>query len=142
MLKSILITALVTVVCVGFSGCEKKPPIANGKDVLTNEQYNALRSELGLLNKNGQKGQATATHSQEKNISMANGSAYFRNYEYGKAVAEFEAVLEKNPDNARAWYMLGSSLEKMNQTDQAQAAYKKSYDLMVNQGYVPKESLM
>lgn len=136
-----VVTGLAVVLFFGMSvlmvSCAKKTPVANGKNILTVEQYNQLMAKMKVEPEkktgNGAAAAATATEAG----SFAEGARLYREEQYGQAATAFQGVLKTEPGNSRAWFLLGSCQEKAGNLDEAQGSYKKSYDLMVKQGYIP-----
>lgn len=135
----IVIIAVLALVAIFAISCKKKePPLVDGKTVLTVAQYNQLigRMKDDLANSAGNE-QAV------KSDLFSEGSRYYREERFGDAATAFDNLIKENPENARAWFMLGSCREKMGDLTQAQQAYKRSYDIMVKQGYIAESrSLM
>lgn len=116
--------------------CEKKAPVANGKNILTLEQYNQLMAKM-KVEPDKKNGDAAATAAGTDTGSFAEGARLYREEQYAQAASAFQGVLKAEPGNSRAWFLLGSCQEKAGNLESAQDSYKKSYDLMVKQGYIP-----
>lgn len=129
----IILTLVAIVGLVFAAGCEEGAPVVNGKNVLTVEQYNKLMASMQHNSENGNGAQAQLT-------AMEEGSRLYRLGQYSKAASVFQGIIGSEPENSRAWFMLGNSYEKGGQLEQAQSAYKTSYDLMVKKGYIPDAS--
>jgi Flp pilus assembly protein TadD len=56
---------------------------------------------------------------EKSSVREALGRAYFRNRQFEKAAAEFEAVVETHPVNDYAHFCLGRALSKTGQTKRA-----------------------
>src|SRR5207344_3070560 len=56
---------------------------------------------------------------EKSSVREALGRAYFRNRQFDKAAAEFEAVVESHPVNDYAHFCLGRALTKTGQTRRA-----------------------
>lgn len=128
----IVVIAVLALVAIFAISCTKKePPLVDGKTVLTVAQYNQLIGRMKAdLAKNG------VTEEAAKSDLFSEGSRYYREEKYGDAATAFDGLVKENPENSRAWFMLGSCYEKMGDLAQAQQAYKRSYDIMVKQGYI------
>lgn len=128
----VMLAGLLGLAGVLFVSCEKQPPLTNGKNILTLEQYKQLQTKMGAVEKKKEE----AVQSIRAN-PFSEGTAYLRQEQYKQAAVSFEQAVKVEPNNSRAWYLLGTCYEKNDQIEQAQLAYKTSYDLMVKQGYIP-----
>lgn len=66
------------------------------------------------------------------------GMVAYLDREWSQAEQLFQQAVQANPNNADAWQLLGSSLDHQQKFDAAREAYKKAYDLRLNQGYEPE----
>ncbi len=127
-----MITVLVLMAAVMIS-CEEGTPKVNGKNVLTLDQYNKLMASMQSgVGVKGAGAQDAATS------GMSQGVELFQSGQYNEALSVFQGIVTSEPENSRAWFLLGNSFEKLGQIQQAQDAYKTSYDLMVKKGYIPE----
>ncbi|MDR0868782.1 MAG: tetratricopeptide repeat protein [Planctomycetota bacterium] len=124
------------VLCVlSLTACQnhKKVAKANGSTVLTVAQYNALAAKMKA---GAPVASAEATPNAAAGDTFGLAAALYQNHDYAGAAREFENVTGGNPDHSQAWYMLGASYEHLGDIERAQTAFKKSYDLLVAQGYI------
>ena len=132
MRNMVVLTGILGLAGMLFTACSNQPPKADGKKVLTVEQYKELQAKLG----DAEKRKENAADQANKASPMEDGAVFLRQERYQQAAAAFEQAVKADPNNSRAWYLLGTCYEKAGQIDQAQLAYKTSYDLMVRQGYI------
>lgn len=139
MRKMVMLTGVLSLAGVFFTACTEndQPPKADGKTVLTAEQYKELQAKLG----DAQKAKNNAGEQVAQSSPMLDGMNHLRQERYQQAAASFEMAVKAEPGNSRAWYLLGSCYEKTGQIEQAQLAYKTSYDIMVRQGYIPSATM-
>lgn len=111
-----------------------KTAIVDGKTVLTNQQYEAMLVKLK------QEMQPLDEQIAEIGAGGANnfdsGVLFYQKHDFANAATEFSSVVKNNNKNSKAWYLLGSCYEQIGDLTLAQEAFKRSYDLMVEQGYV------
>ncbi len=138
MRKMVVLTGILGLAGMLFTSCSDQPPKADGKSVLTAAQYKQLQAKLG----DAEKRKNAATDQANKSSAMEDGAVYLRQERYQQAAASFEQAVKADPNNSRAWYLLGTCYEKAGQIDQAQLAYKTSYDLLVRQGYIPSANTL
>lgn len=64
--------------------------------------------------------------------NIDNGNSYFHNGKYLEAVAEYNVVLQINPDNPNILYNKGVSLMKLRRHDEAIACFDKVMEINPN----------
>ena len=64
------------------------------------------------------------------------GMAYFARSDYERALADFKAGVEANPEDARTYYYAGIVLSVLRRDGEAEAAFDKSIELNVYQPYL------
>jgi tetratricopeptide (TPR) repeat protein len=70
---------------------------------------------------------ATPTPSADEHLDM--GIDYLDQGQFDQAIAEFQATIELNPDDAEARYNLGLAYQKQDKLDEAAAAYQEALQL-------------
>ena len=62
-------------------------------------------------------------------LNLAAANKLFNDKEYDLAIAAFNKVLETDPSNATAWFIIGASNQGLNKEAQAIAAFEKAIEL-------------
>lgn len=68
--------------------------------------------------------------------SEAEAAAFFTRRDWSNAAWAYEAATDRTPQNAEAWYRLGSSLHRLRRYDQAISAYSHAVELGIKNEYV------
>ena len=63
---------------------------------------------------------------------MTAANEFYKQQKYQEAVASFGEVLKDEPQNGRAWYLLGMSLHSLGKYEQAIAAFEKNVAIVGN----------
>ena len=123
-MKNIIIVKLI-VFLLATSACYQKNPASNIKLAQT------PASSSPVIEKSVEPSNQTVEPPNQKNKSGDYNTAlnYFNSKNYGKAAAEFEAVVETDAKNQAAHLHLGRSYQALNKTEEAVGAYKKAIEL-------------
>jgi Flp pilus assembly protein TadD len=138
-LKKIDLGAVALSLMFSLAACQKdRAPHANGSTMLTLAQYEELNAKV----KDAALAETTAAAEAGAKSGVAAGdnfglaAALYQNHDYVGAVRKFEKVVAADANNSKAWYMLGAAYEQTGDIERAQTAFKKSYDILVAQGYI------
>ena len=77
---------------------------------------------------------STTALSQTSKSAADEANALFQAQKWVEAVKAYEAIAKTEPDNGRAWYRLGVSLQHMRKYEQAINAYQQAVEKMQAQG--------
>lgn len=72
---------------------------------------------------------AIASSAQSSINSMERANEFFQKQDWSNAVAAYQAVVEREPNNGMAWFRLGSSLHSMGKYGEAVKAYHRSVEI-------------
>src|SRR5947209_2104794 len=56
------------------------------------------------------------------------GDALFAKQDWAGAAKEFQRVTEQDPKNGRAWFRLGTALQKLNKSAEARQAFERAIE--------------
>lgn len=74
-----------------------------------------------------------ARRAERSRRTFEQGVSSFESGEFEKAVAELEEAVEQDPNNSRAYLLLGRGYEGRGDLEQAEKAYKKTLDIDADQ---------
>ena len=140
-MRRFIVVAIVVVVVLGITGCDKLMPTVSEAKVQAAERWNATRAEMvyAVALEQFKSGQLdTAAREANKALSMNEKCLPARillakveivKGRYAAARKQLTTVLEQAPQSAEAFYLLGIAQEKSGSLPEALASYRRAYEL-------------
>lgn len=125
---------LIASLSLGLTSCGEEHVLnADGKNVLTMEQYEELQIRLQAEKRKDEVKDVQELTADEFGTHFNRAVAQYRQREYDRALESFDEAVKQHPGNARAWYMRGMTLRQLGNESAANESFTRAYEISTTQ---------